>query len=589
MSEPAQHPLLLRQLRKHAPHVDPLAPEWRGFIAAVGATYQELQQENAFLAHTLEVTSSELTEANERIRRDGEREVASISDYYRQVLDAQQGMIVCVRKVDGEFITTLCRGDLARRLGHTPESVEGRTLAEVAHAANLDALLAAWERAWSGQDTFLTYRNGRTGIDVFAQMRPRYEHGRVTEVVASCVEITALKSAESELREAKDRAEAADRAKSEFLAVMSHEIRTPLNAVLGFASMLRESHLSPEHTVWVSTICTAGESLLTLIDDILDFSKIEAGRLSLLPEPVAVAPLLDAVGSIFQQRALAKGLTLETGFGPGVPAAVQIDPHRLRQVLINLVGNALKFTREGYVRLGVELVAAPAREGEPCTLRFTVADSGIGIPPDRQDRLFRPFSQVDSSTTRQFGGTGLGLAISQRLVRLLGGEIGFTSEPGRGSVFHFTVRAPVAALPERPPAAAAPADFPTGAALRILIAEDQLENRMLVEDFLRDRGYAPDVVENGRLAIEAATSRTYDLILMDLLMPEVDGLAASSAIRAHFGASRGPRIVALTANVFPEDRARCRAAGMDGLLAKPIDFKQLIRVLEGEAPSPETR
>jgi signal transduction histidine kinase/ActR/RegA family two-component response regulator len=581
--------LLLRQLRKHAPHLDPLAPEWRAFVAAISGTYHDLQQENAFLSHTLEVASAELTEANERLRRDGERQVASISDYYRQVLDSQQGMIVCVRKVDGEFITTLCRGELARRLGHTPESAEGFPLAEIAPTANFATLHAAYEQAWNGTDTSLTYRHARTGIEVFALMRPRCEHGRVTEVIASCVEITALKSAESELREAKERAEAADRAKSEFLAVMSHEIRTPLNAVLGFASMLRESHLSPEHTIWVSTICTAGESLLTLIDDILDFSKIEAGRLSLLPEPVAVAPLLDAVGSIFQQRALVKGLTLETSFGPGVPAAVLIDPHRLRQVLINLVGNALKFTREGYVRIGVELVAAPAREGEPCTLRFTVADSGIGIPPERQDRLFRPFSQVDSSTTRQFGGTGLGLAISQRLVRLLGGEIGFTSEPGRGSVFHFTVRAPLAALPERPRAAAPAADFPAGAALRILIAEDQLENRMLIEDFLRDRGYAPDVVENGRLAVAAATARTYDLILMDLLMPEVDGLAATQAIRSHYGAGRGPRIVALTANVFPEDRARCRAAGMNGLLAKPIDFKQLLRLLEGEAPGPEIR
>ena len=588
MSEGPSHPLLLRQLRKHAPQVDPLAPEWRALVAALSGTYHELQQENAFLSHTLEVASAELTEANELLRRDGENRVASISDYYRQVLDSQQGMIICVQRVDGAFVTTLCRGELARRLGLDADKVEGKTLAEVAHAANFAALNAAYENAWGGTDTALTYRNARTGIEVFALMRPRHEDGRVTEVISSCVEITALKSAEAELREAKDRAEAADRAKSEFLAVMSHEIRTPLNAVLGFASMLRESHLSPEHTVWVSTICTAGESLLTLIDDILDFSKIEAGRLSLLPEPVALAPLLDAVGSIFLQRALVKGLTLETDFGPGVPAAVQIDPHRLRQILLNLVGNALKFTRAGFVRIGVELVAAPARAGEPCTLRFTVADSGIGIPPERQDRLFRPFSQVDSSTTRQFGGTGLGLAISQRLTRLLGGDIGFTSEPGRGSVFHFTVRAPVADLPTLSAPAAA-ADFPAGSALRILIAEDQLENRMLVEDFLRDRGYQPDVVENGRLAIEAATSRPYDLILMDLLMPEVDGLVATAAIRDHFGASRGPRIIALTANVFPEDRARCRAAGMDGLLAKPIDFKQLTRVLGGETPSPETR
>ncbi|WP_414664039.1 ATP-binding protein [Horticoccus sp. 23ND18S-11] len=579
--------LLARQLRKFRPRVDPTDPAWQELIAAIASAYDELQQDRRQLEHTLEVVSTELTEANERLRRDSESQLASINEYYQQVLSSQQGMILCVRRTPQGFLHTLCRGELARRLDLTPERVEGFTVEHVAAEENVAEINAAYERAWSGQNTAFSYRNARTGVEVFALMRPRYEHGVVREVISSCVEITALKAAEVELRVAKERAEAADRAKSEFLAVMSHEIRTPLNAVLGFSNLLREAPLTPDQKVWAGTICTAGESLLSLIDDILDFSKIEAGQLSLLPETVSIPGLLDAIASIFQQRARAKGITLETSRRPDMPEYVKIDPHRLRQILMNLVGNALKFTKQGFVRVNAELVAPATEAGAPCLLRFTVADSGIGIPANRRARLFKPFSQVDSSTTRNFGGTGLGLAICERLAKLLGGDIGFESEPGRGSTFFFTVRAPIAELrPAAPPVSAetpVPFNRPT---LRILVAEDQPENRMLIEDYLRDRGFAPDVVENGRLVIEAAKARSYDLILLDLLMPEVDGCQAAQAIRQHFSPARGPRIVALTANVFPEDRVRCREAGMDGLLAKPIDFKELKRVLAGEATDP---
>jgi signal transduction histidine kinase/ActR/RegA family two-component response regulator len=583
------NPLLTRQLRKHLPQLDPADASWKNFLQAVGAAYDGFQADHAFVERTLEVTSEELTEANERLRRESETRLASISRYYEQTLELQQGMILCLVQAPGGFRYTLCRGQLLHRLGWaSPAEIEGKYVEDAAGAEQAKRLNAAFQRVWNGEEVSLSYATV-DGIELFALMRPRIENGVVCEIVAACVEVTALKDAERELRAAKERAEAADRAKSEFLAVMSHEIRTPLNAVLGFSDMLRESPLTPEQKSRVEVICNAGESLLGLIDDILDFSKIEAGQLSLHPEPLALPTMLDVVTSLFQARAVAKGLVLKSEIAPEVPSHVEVDIHRLRQILVNLVGNALKFTAQGTIGVSVQL-AGPLVAGEPCLLRFAVTDTGIGIPADRRDRLFKPFSQVDSSTTRHYGGTGLGLAISARLARLLGGEIGFDSELGRGSTFYFTVRVPVIEL--RPvnldvlPVSAVPVAL-ANPHLRILVAEDQPQNRMLIEDYLLDRGFHPDLVENGRLAIEAAKAKTYDLILMDLLMPEVDGYEAARAILAHFSDGSRPRIVALTANVFPEDRERCRAVGMNGLLTKPINFRQLDRVLAGAEPDIE--
>ncbi|MCX6956181.1 MAG: ATP-binding protein [Verrucomicrobia bacterium] len=278
-------------------------------------------------------------------------------------------------------------------------------------------------------------------------MRPRLENGVVREIVAACVEVTALKDAERELRTAKERAEAADRAKSDFLAVMTHEIRTPLNAVLGFSEVLRDSPLSPEQRKWLAAVSAGGESLLALIEDILDYSRIESGRLQLQAEPVALASLLSAVVAQASPRAAAKNLPIVTECAPDVPDYILTDSTRLRQILRNLVGNAVKFTTQGSVRVAVALASPPARPGESCLLRFTVTDTGIGIAADRRDRLFKAFSQVDSSSTRQYGGTGLGLAICQRLTHLLGGEIGVETERGVGSAFTFTIRTTVVASP----------------------------------------------------------------------------------------------------------------------------------------------
>ena len=577
-------PLLARQLRKHLPSVNPEDGQWRSFLSAVENAYLELRQDRAFIEHTLETTSLELTEANEKLRRDAESQLASLNRYFQQTLELQQGMILCVRKTPGGFVHTLCRGELARRLGLDPEQVEGRTVDQVAAESNVAEINAAYARAWAGEQFSYTYINVRTGIEVLVQVRPRRDRGEVCEVIAACVDITTLKETERALIAARDRAQAADRAKSDFLAVMSHEIRTPLNAVLGFSSLLETSPLNAEQQVWLRTICASGESLLTLIDDILDFSKIEAGHLALHLESVSLPTLLNDVASMFHERAAAKGLAIDMMMAVNLPATILTDAHRLRQILVNLTANAVKFTRKGAIRVEARVVE-PERGSDGCLIRFAVTDTGIGIPRERLERLFKPFSQVDSSTTRNFGGTGLGLAICHRLSRLLGGDIGVETTPEVGSTFFFTIRAPIVQAPQPtavPVVAKSTGAVPAG--LRVLVAEDHAPNRQLIHDLLTGLGLKPDIVEDGQRAIYAAIGQAYDIILMDLLMPGIDGYAATRAICRHFAAGGRPRIYALTANVFPEDRIRCREAGMDGVLTKPIDVKELVKVLAGGQP-----
>ena len=577
------HPLLARQLRKHLPDLDPTLPPWAGFLAAVDGAYAESQQDHAFLEHTLAVTSDELTEANERLRREAENQLASLSRYYQQTLEFQHGMILCVRNSTRGFEHTLCRGQLARRLGLAPEEVEGRTLEESAAAAFAAPMNAGYARAWAGEEHAFTFATP-DGVELFVVMRPRREQSRVEEVIASCVEITALKQAEHELRAAKERAEDADRAKSEFLAVMSHEIRTPLNAVLGFTSLLQQTPLNEEQQSWLKTIETSSEALLSLIEDILDFSKLEAGRLTLTPLALNLLTLLDDLCRLYRAQAAAKSVALDLAVAPDVPALVITDAHRLRQLLVNLIGNAVKFTQRGSIRIVVSL--APPQPADPPTsrrLRFSVHDTGIGIPREKQHLLFKPFSQVDSSSTRTYGGTDLGLVICHRLSHLLGGDIEFVSEPGVGSTFSFSIRVMVdEPLPpaSKKFAAGTPVTSTPAADFRILVAEDDSQNRHLIDQLLRRRGYVADLVENGRQAVDAARRQTYPLILLDLNMPELDGYQVALAIRE--SQARGgprPRIYALTANIFPENLQRCRSVGMDGVLSKPIDLKEFFATI----------
>ncbi len=395
---------------------------------------------------------------------------------------------------------------------------------------------------------------------------------------------------QSGIRKARDAAQAGSRTRSEFLAMMSHEIRTPMNGVIGMAELLLDSGLHEEQAKLANTLRNSAEYLLGLINDVLDFSKLDAGRVELEKIPFDVRELVQGAVDVLTPRASAQNIYCVATVASGVPRCVVGDPSRVRQVLLNLIGNAVKFTKTGGVTVMVD--AEPTEAAGPIRLSFRVKDTGIGISADAVGRLFCEFSQLDSSISRRFGGTGLGLAICKRLVTLMGGEIGVDSELDRGSEFHFAIdveaateTASCAADTDIGKLQAAPSivavDAPEGTSgLRILVAEDNPTNKLVISKLLASLGHRADIVTNGVEAVAACTSMAYDLILMDVMMPEMDGLAATKAVRERPGPNRYSRIVALTANAFPEDRERCRAAGMDDFLAKPVTRKSLASVLD---------
>jgi len=500
------------------------------------------------------------------------------SERFRAILDQiQDGCSVVDLRGNYLFVNDA----FCRMFGFTREKVVGRSFRDtqnpIRHARTFEIFNTVFR---TGEPATYEYQVSASQFIEQSIALERDRSGQAVAFISIYRDCSARKRAEEALARAKEAAESANRAKSEFLANMSHEIRTPMNGIIGMAALALDSHLTPQQADWLDTIRTQADSLLRVVNDILDFSKVESRQLELESIPFALADAVNEAVAPLALGARTKGLQLSTHISPLVPAVVVGDPLRLKQVLTNLLGNAVKFTDRGGVTLDVSAVPRDDR----VTLRFDVTDTGIGIPDEKQRAIFEPFRQVDGSMTRRFGGTGLGLAIASMLAHLMDGDVTVDSVPGAGSTFHFTVvvraaGADAAAGSGRPALPTSPAPGARGA--RILVAEDNPVNQRVAAGLLAKRGHAVTVVSNGREALEALQRGSYDLVLMDVQMPDMDGFEATAAIRQwERDTGSRVRIVAMTAHAMSGDRERCLAAGMDGYLAKPIDQRALYAAIE---------
>ena len=527
-------------------------------------------------------------------------DLAASEERFRQAFDfAGTGMAIV--GLDGRWVRV--NHSICEILGYSAAELLQKTFQDITHPddlaadlANVATLIAGTQRFYQMEKRYF-HREGRIVWVRLTVSLVRDPAAQPVHFVSQIEDITEHKRLEANLAAARDQALEASRLKSEFLAMMSHEIRTPMNGVIGMTALLRDTALTPTQADYLRTIESSGESLLTIINDILDSSKIEAGRSDLEVSPFDLRQCIVDALDLFAARALAKKIELAYVIGKGVPAHVRGDATRLRQIFVNLLGNAVKFTPSGQVVVTADLAAEPDPGGRQ-RLKFAVRDTGIGIPAAGMDRLFKAFSQVDASTTRRFGGTGLGLAISQRLTELMGGSIWAESREGHGSTFHFTVllepeRAAVADAMPALPGPQHDAMLGSRCPLRLLVAEDNPVNQRVATLLLQRLGYRATTVSNGLEAFAATEMADFDVVLMDVEMPELDGCEATRRIRQRVGAATRPWIIALTAGAMQNDRERAFAAGMNDFLTKPVRTDALsaalVRAHTALAPAMERR
>jgi PAS domain S-box-containing protein len=596
------------------------------FILAVGESYDQHQRDLDLRSRSLDISSAELTDVNDRLRGQAESLIGAING----LRGTANGLLRSLKRPplgEGD-------GDLQKLAALMGELVQERESAQAAahnalnavrqqkHALDQHAIVSITDRSGN-----ITYANDKfcaiseyTRAELigsnhrivnsfvhpsafFAGMWETITSGRVwsgevcnkaksgrlywvsativpfmddkgapVQFIAIRTDITARKQLEQSLVGARDAADAANRAKSEFLATMSHEIRTPMNGIIGMTDLALDTSLNERQREYLNIVRGSADALLAIINDILDFSKIEAGKLSIERVGFDLRELLEGMLEPLRVQAAAKNVQLLWSVAPDLPSQLSGDSVRIRQILINLVGNALKFTHAGNVT--VEMSVA-SRDMDTLELRGVVRDTGIGIPPDKLEHIFDAFAQADSSTTRRYGGTGLGLAICRRLVKLMGGDMRVESIVASGSVFTFTVRVGLHVKNADPvPAQLA---VPSGAGYRLLLAEDNPVNQKLVMYILGKAQHSVALAEDGRRALQLAANEPFDAILMDMQMPEMGGLEATRAIRAHEAASgtRRTPIIALTANAMQSDREQCLQAGMDDYISKPIKAADL--------------